>query len=103
MLRLIPDHLWTDAGHGLQWVFFHNEVDSPAGIVERHNCPALSAEEAVRGGMVLFDTPYARGHYQQSTLWEVLSVEPLSINESIMCLGCGLHGFITNNMWEPIE
>lgn len=31
--------------------------------------------------------------------WTVTSTDPLTVTPSILCTGCGTHGFITNGAW----
>jgi len=31
--------------------------------------------------------------------WHVVKAEPLTVTPSILCHGCGTHGFITNGAW----
>lgn len=33
--------------------------------------------------------------------WTLVSKEPLTISPSLLCRGCGTHGFITNGQWVP--
>jgi len=55
-------------------------------------------------GAVLFDTPENHRGSPGRPLWQVESLEPLTISPSILMSpdkgGCGLHGFIRNGRWE---
>lgn len=33
--------------------------------------------------------------------WELVSRDPLTLSPSILCRGCGLHGFIREGKWVP--
>lgn len=33
------------------------------------------------------------------TAWDVIQDEPLTLTPSILCRGCGDHGFVTNGRW----
>jgi hypothetical protein len=39
------------------------------------------------------------GHIVNHT---IVSREPLTITASLICLGCGWHGFITDGKWVPV-
>jgi hypothetical protein len=34
--------------------------------------------------------------------WHLTSADPLTITPSILCHGCGTHGFITNSAWVGV-
>lgn len=34
--------------------------------------------------------------------WHVVQQEPLTVQPSILCTGCGTHGFITEGVWVPV-
>lgn len=48
---------------------------------------------------VTFDGPVARQLVPLSGLWTVESWEPLTINPSLLCGGCGDHGWIREGRW----
>ena len=33
--------------------------------------------------------------------WDLVSVEPLTLSPSLLCRGCGHHGFIREGRWVP--
>jgi hypothetical protein len=56
-------------------------------------------------GGVLFDTPENHRGTSDPPLWQVISLDPLHIEPSILMTpgkgGCGLHGFIRDGRWVP--
>jgi Family of unknown function (DUF6527) len=52
-------------------------------------------DELVKNGEPI-RLPLGHGH------WEVVSTEPLTINPSISCGSCTVHGFIRNGEWVPV-
>ena len=34
--------------------------------------------------------------------WQVQATDPLTVTPSILCSGCGTHGFITNGAWVGV-
>lgn len=34
--------------------------------------------------------------------WHVVAVDPLTVQPSIHCLGCGTHGFIIDGNWRSV-
>jgi len=70
------------------------------GIIVGH----VHADGEVCEGAVLFDTPENHRGYEGRPLWQVESLEPLTISPSILMSpdkgGCGLHGFIRGGRWE---
>lgn len=53
-------------------------------------------------GAVLFDTPENhRGTDANRPLWQVESLDPLTISPSILRTDCGHHGFIREGRWLP--
>lgn len=100
-LRIDPDTGWIDAGNGFTYVFFDNPVDHPAGIIERHNCPALESTSEMYGGSILFSTPYNRGHFPGLPLWTVEELSPLTLTQQFRCILCGYEGILRRGNWYP--
>ena len=48
-----------------------------------------------------FDGEVARKIEPTKPKWQVLSLEPLHIEPSLLCLRCGDHGHIRGGRWEP--
>lgn len=83
---------------------FHEE-----GTCARHTDPAACAKNPKWcsercEGAVLFDTPENHRGTAERPLWQVQSLEPLTITPSILMTpgkgGCGLHGFISEGRWR---
>jgi hypothetical protein len=87
-----------DLGGG-HWarLFQANEIDS-AGFFYVH--PAAGGNHVPEGepcaGSVTFDLP---GADPKRARWQLLSLEPLHVEPSILC-SCGRHGFVRNGKWE---
>lgn len=88
-----------DIGHG---VYISRVVDSDGnwiGILEWHECNSMNVTSSgVAAGGVNFENAPAS---VQGPRWRKLSDEPLTIQPSVLCRTCGLHGFITNGQWVP--
>ena len=68
----------------------HWEVDSDRHITWWHACTGHPGFDEVPAGIPIGDDGWA------VTCWEPLSVWP-----SLLCQGCGTHGWITNGQWQP--
>lgn len=67
------------------------------GWAVRHACPGIYREEG--SDDVFIVAPYIAS--------DLVSEEPLTFSPSILCLGaghpCGLHGFVTNGVWQDAD
>ena len=84
----------VDIGLGVTIEIFY-EGGQPAGLVETHPRPD---DGTPCSGSLRFD-----GHAQMRShpTWRVVSLEPLTLEPSILCRACGHHGFIRNGQWVP--
>lgn len=97
-LRFAPDR-------DLNPQYSHLPDNDRTGIILGHVHP----DGAVCEGAVLFDTPENHrgvnpdGMPEQRPLWQVQSLEPLTLSPSILMDpakgGCGLHGYIREGRW----
>lgn len=62
----------------------------------QHDC--TDPIKALHGSRLRTDFMLPQGH---GTFWTVVQREPLTLTPSILCTGCGCHGFITNGEWVP--
>ena len=85
-----------DLGHDVRIMFTTRQgSDVRTGLVESHRAPG--GPEC--GGSVTFDVPEAEGI--AGPRWQVISMDPLHIEPSILCRRCGHHGFIRDGQWVP--
>lgn len=116
MSGLGPDHS-IDIGSGvymrwLQWApdrdlnpQYADLPDNPrTGIIVGHVHPNRpDGDGEICEGAVLFDTPENHRGSPDRPLWQVESLDPLTISPSILMAedkgGCGLHGFIRGGRW----
>lgn len=85
-----------DLGHDVKIMFEVRTEGGPrVGLIESHRTP--DGREC--SGSVTFDVPEAEG--LPGPRWTVESWEPLTLSPSILCRGCGWHGWIRNGRWEP--
>lgn len=63
------------------------------GFLIRHVCRQFNSSERLINAP-LIDTVTGKLHH-------VVKDEPLTIERSILCPQCGLHGYITNGKWTP--
>lgn len=113
--EVLPSGTPLDLGHGvLAWFScwapdrdinpqYDGIPDIPkCGLIYRH--PAPNNPERPRGycmGAINFDLPGVRQIFGGRPLWQVLSWEPLTLSPSLLCKGCGHHGFIREGKWVP--
>ena len=51
-----------------------------------------------------FDFPDVRAAMvnPELSLWKLDKEEPLTLTPSLICKGCGLHGYLKEGMWAPL-
>lgn len=49
---------------------------------------------------IFFDVPL-NDFMPRDKVWQVESLDPLTVSPSLLCTGCGHHGFICAGRWEP--
>lgn len=88
----------VEIGHGVTIQFWfewpQEEQTEPAGIIETH--PGADGKPCE--GSVAFE-----GHapMRSHPTWRVVSLEPLTLEPSLLCTKCGHHGFIRDGRWVP--
>jgi len=84
---------WVDLGHGVQVrPYVQGGVPGHAGLLERHDC--TTGREHT--GMLPFDR--GQGGPQ---VWRLVSSDPWTLDGSVLCHTCGLHGWIREGRWVP--
>lgn len=73
----------------------------PFGLILYHPRPDNGAECM---SSLDFDTPerqqaMAAGRWPARPIWQVESLDPLTLSPSIVCRECGIHGFIRGGRW----
>lgn len=95
-----PDLQLQDIGHD---VYLSRVVDADGnwiGILEWHECPAMqnvNASGLSAGGVNFENAPNS----VKGPRWHLVSGDPLTIEPSILCRTCGLHGWIRQGRWVP--
>lgn len=85
----------VDLGSDVMIVYqTRGDSDVPIGFIETHPTP----EGIGCHGQVIFDIPETAD--MRCTKWQLVSREPLHIEPSVLCLGCGHHGFVRSGRWE---
>jgi hypothetical protein len=51
-------------------------------------------------GFVFFDVP-TEARCEDTPVWKVQSMAPLTLVESLLCRTCGNHGYIKEGRWVP--
>lgn len=105
-----------DLGHGvyMRWAGWHPDrelnpqydgiPDDPHSLVIVGH---VHEDGSVCEGGVPLDTPVHRAlaardkRLAQRSVWQVESLDPLTISPSILKTECGLHGFIRGGRWVP--
>lgn len=95
-----------ELGHGV-WFTWLRYAGERVGVIEWHHCPPQTGGGLIdmpdgknlSGGALMFDIP---GNAQeQRPKWQLISLDPLHIEPSVLCRTCGLHGFIRDGKWVP--
>lgn len=94
----LAEQEWIDLGHGVRMQWRGWADHDHAGLFYEHRRPDTGA---ACHGAVMFDLPGVRENFSASRLWQVESMEPLTVSPSLLCRVCGHHGFIRNGRWEP--
>lgn len=101
-----------DLGNGIymRWLSFspdrdlnphlaHLSDNDKTGIIVGH----VHEDGEICEGAVLFDTPENHRGEEGRPLWQVESLDPLTISPSILMSpdkgGCGLHGWVREGRW----
>lgn len=90
----------TDLGYDVYMTRVMDGDSRWIGILEWHECEAAQndSDSGLSAGGVYFqnapdDVKGAR--------WTLEQEDPLMISPSVLCRGCGLHGFIREGKWVP--
>lgn len=86
----------TDIGHGVR-IRFTTYRGVTAGLIESHPHPATGERCS---GAITFDLVETVA-LEHRARWRVISRDPLTLEESLLCRTCGHHGFIRNGLWVP--
>lgn len=94
------DLVLTDLGHEVYWSKVVDADGNWIGLLEWHECESAqnSSDAGVSAGGVYFDNAPAT---VKGPRWQKVQDDPLTINPSILCKTCGLHGFIQQGRWVP--
>lgn len=103
-----PDNA-VDIGHDVAITWFSWSPDrdlnpqyegtpdiSPMGVTVWHKRPD-NGEHC--GGAVPFDLPGVAERLPGRPLWQVVSLDPLHVEPSVLCRACGHHGWIRGGAW----
>ncbi len=93
---MTPEKFDLDLGdnHWLQFIAYQD--DPRTGGAQHH----LKADGTMCGGWVAFEGgAWARAFDHTITTWKVECVDPLTLSPSLLCRGCGDHGFIRAGRW----
>jgi hypothetical protein len=82
-----------DLGGGHRFEFTENQAGELAGGIHYHPRPDGSGE---CGGFVMFRGKGRDGEPE----WDVISMDPLTLDPSLLCRSCGSHGHIINGKWK---
>lgn len=88
-----------DIGHNHQIEFVGYEGDERAGLNDYH----LRADGTECKGFIAIDGGTWAKSFDpgQIQVWQLVSVEPLTLSPSLLCRVCGDHGFIREGKWVP--
>lgn len=94
MIEPPPEALDIGGGHRITFAEYEGEV---AGINDWH----LKSDGEWCVGWVSFKGAAWHRSMPQTAGWDVIQREPLTLSPSLLCRGCGSHGFIQNGRWVP--
>jgi hypothetical protein len=73
----------------------------PAGVIIDH--PRLDNGEPCSGAVNFYSEAHKEISFGNKRItWTVESLDPLTISPSVLCRGCGDHGFIRDGRWVPV-
>lgn len=81
-----------DFGSGHRGSFIYHRSNL-AGIIEAHRTTA---------GDLCAGSIYWKKVDDQHHVWNLISLEPLTLDPSIQCEACGAHGYIRNGQWQDV-
>lgn len=88
--------IWREIGPGIEVAEYTEPGrDGPAGLLWRHPCPDDPRGPENGGDAIPFGPPFDGQH------WGLTSRDPLTLDGSLLCRACHLHGFIRDGKWEP--
>lgn len=87
----------VDLGHGVRVVFTAWNRHDKAGLLVEHPCG--DDDNHISG--IMFDLPGVAEAFPDRPLWELVTLDPLTVRPSLKCRACGHHGWITDGRWEP--
>jgi hypothetical protein len=93
----MTDVLDIGGGHVVAFYKRHGGDDTIVGLIHHHLKPDNTG---CSGGSVLFDIP-ANEDFPDHAKWTLVSLEPLHLEPSLLCVICGSHGFIRDGLWVP--
>ena len=89
---------WLDDDNAITYV-----VDRFEGTTDPYM--ALWYHRSPKSGEVCFGSFGWRnprpGQFRNDPIWERVSVDPLTVSPSLLCLDCGAHGWIKEGKWVP--
>lgn len=88
---------FIDIGFGVSIAFAEYE-GKVVGFHERH--PSKKDPSQPCCGFVWFDVE-TEARCEGTPVWQVECMDPLTLSPSILCRGCGNHGFIRQGRWVP--
>lgn len=106
-----PDHEYVDIGHdhAIQFASWSPDrqlnpqyADVPdiprITVMVKHNKPDGTP---CIGSAAYLDLPGVRELVGEKAVWQVVSMEPLHLEPSLLCMSCSDHGFIRGGAWIP--
>lgn len=99
-----------DLGHGhtLRFVAWQPDRELNPQYADIPDCDRVGAyvyhstpDGKPCSGYVCFDTAPEPLRGDNTQTWHVESSEPLTLSPSLLCRGCGDHGFVREGRWQP--
>lgn len=96
-----------DIGHDVYLSRVRDQEGNWIGLLEWHECISGinhkqlaqdNTDSGVSAGGVYFENAPA---YVKGPRWQLVNADPLTINPSVLCRTCGLHGWIREGRWVP--
>lgn len=91
----------VDIGHGVEIELVHSQLAGGAVVGLDYTHPRPDGTRCA--GFLYFDTPPVREAFEPaaSAMWTVEQQDPLTLSPSLLCRGCGHHGWIRDGRWVP--
>jgi hypothetical protein len=95
--KWVEDPTWLDDDNAIRFIIYKDQTE-PYGSMWYHLDRRVPETGKCCFGSFAWRSPSPEYKW---ALWQLESLDPLTISPSLLCLSCEAHGFIRNSMWIP--